>query len=124
MRPLTQSVMSRRMSIKGKFILGCIFFGGMGIVSLFIALDIFFTGTGPQGQKLILNESNNNAVSLTYCFIFKKKPLLFNSMISWIFSVWPDCFSCLNEYDSEIFDNFSHFISGSFEQKNDSIFYL
>ena len=68
--PMTPGVMSRRMSIKGKFILGCIFFGGMGIVSLYIALDIFITGTGPQGQNLILNESNNPFVKYAIGYLF------------------------------------------------------
>ena len=68
--------------------------------------------------------NNINAVSLTRCFIFKEKPFLFNSMISWIFSIWPNSFSCLNEYSSKIFDNFSHFINGSFKQENDSILHL
>jgi hypothetical protein len=53
----------------------------------------------------IKNNLNDNAVSLTGCFEFEEKSMLFDPMAPWKFSIGPHSFGRLNKYGSQFFNN-------------------
>jgi len=57
------------MTIKGKIYFAFILFGGMGIACLYLAIDIFITGTGPRGQDLLLNHYSNPILRYAIAFL-------------------------------------------------------
>ena len=58
------------MNEKGKLFIAYIFWGGMGLVSLYIAVDTFITGTGPRGQDLLFNQFSNPILRYAVAYLF------------------------------------------------------
>jgi hypothetical protein len=55
---------------KSKFLLSCVFFGGLGIICLYLAVDLFVTGKGICGQELLLNEYDNPIIKYSIANLF------------------------------------------------------
>ena len=56
--------------MKAKFLLVCAFFGGMGLVSLYLGIDIFVTGTGPRGQNFLLEQYSSPLLKYAVAWLF------------------------------------------------------
>jgi hypothetical protein len=58
------------MNPKAKLLLSFIFFGGMGIICLYFAIDLFITGTGIRGQKFLFDQYDNLFLKYLMAYLF------------------------------------------------------